>query len=469
MIMMKLTALSLCLFCSTSLAFADVSGSLDAHLDASTPLPEEQTIAPLSQDNVNLFGTTLQAIREFYVNPVPDDTIVENAARGMLQNLDPHSDYLDKADYEDLETMTNGQFSGIGVEITPANGALLVVTPLDDSPAQKAGVKAGDYIVKINNVAVDGLSVTKAMNMMRGPKGQSVTLTLLRKGENAPLTLTIVRDNIVMKDVKTKVLAGHYGYLRISQFETNTGIDVSRGVKQLFKDTNGELYGVVLDLRNNPGGLVDAATDTANVFLNMQKIGAGKVVVYTKGRIPDSEYTGYVQGRDQLQGLPMVVLINSGTASAAEIVTGALQDYHRAIVVGTRSFGKGSVQTVFPLEGGETAIKLTTALYYTPSGRMIQAQGITPDVIVHNYNIPDTIKPTGTDVIREGDLANHITGDGEAMIAMSKTDANTSESLQDIVNGGGSSKEKSLIYTDYQLYQALSMLMGLHAETRIQP
>lgn len=432
-----------------------LSGPMDM-----APAPN-QSIAPLSQNNLELFGTTLEAIREFYVTPVTDSTIIENAVSGMLSNLDPHSAYLDKNDFEALQTMTNGEFSGIGIEITAANGAILVISPIDDSPAQKAGIKAGDYIIKINNVAVDGLSITKAMNLMRGEKGTKVTLTVVRKGEKEPFDVTIVRNNIVLKDVKTKVLNGHYGYIRIADFQEQTGAHVSTAVSKLFTETNNQLYGVILDLRNNPGGIVQSATATANVFLDVNKIGAGKYVVYTKGRVPQSQYQGYVTGYDQLHGLPIVILINAGTASAAEIVTGALQDYHRALVVGIRSFGKGSVQTVFPLPGDETAIKLTTALYYTPNGRKIQASGITPDVVINDYTIPDTVKPADDNTIREGDLANHIAGNTDLTIANTKSDSKKNQSLESIVNPD-ENQEKPLIYTDYQLYQALNLIEALH-------
>lgn len=458
---MKLKILILSAFCSLTLADIQLPPLVQIYPDDNIP-PAALTVQPLSDDNIALFGTTLQAIRQLYVTPVSDDTITTNAVRGMLENLDPHSDYLDRTDYQALKTMTDGEFSGLGAEITSANGAILVISPLDGSPAAKAGVKAGDYIIKINDVAVEGLSLIKAMDMMRGPKGEKVTLTIIRKGVTSPLVIPVIRDNITLQDVKAKVLAGHYGYIRISEFEGVTGAHVKAAVKQLYQQTHNQLYGVILDLRNNPGGVVDAATDTANVFLNAARIGANKRVVYTKGRVSESQYTGYVTGTDDLHGLPIVILINAGTASAAEIVTGALQDYHRALVVGIRSFGKGSVQTVFPLPGDQTAIKLTTALYYTPSGRVIQAQGITPDVIVHNYDIPVSVKPNDTDAIRESELNNHIDG-AAAPIASSRISDDKNQSLQQIVNDD--SQSKRLIYKDYQLYQALGMLMGLHADT----
>ncbi len=462
---MKLKILIFSLFASFAFASPSPTEPLSGPMDM-VPAPQENSIPPLSQENLTLFGTTLEAIREFYVTPVSDNVIIENAAKGMLENLDPHSDYLDEADFTALKTMVDDQFSGLGVEITAANGAILVITPIDDSPAQKAGIKAGDYIVKINGTSVEGLSITQAMNMMRGPKGETVTLTIVRKGENKPLTIKVVRDNIILKDVKTKIYDSHYGYLRISSFGNDTGKHVSDAVKKLLTDTNNQLYGVVLDLRNNPGGVVEAATDTANVFLDVNKIGYGKPVVYTKGRIPESQYTGYVTGHDQLHGIPMVVLINAGTASAAEIVTGALQDYHRAVVMGVRSFGKGSVQTVFPLQNGKTAIKLTTALYYLPNGQTIQALGITPDVIVNNYNIPDSAKPTDDDAVREGDIANHITGSGEVSISITKKDSDMTKTTEQIVNA--SDTDKPLLYTDYQLNAAINMLMGLHAAEEIE-
>lgn len=458
--------LTLALFCGCATAAQTPLNELHGPMDVAPP-PQSKSIAPLSQQNLYLFGTTLEAIREYYVTPVTDNTIVENAVQGMLSNLDPHSAFLDQDDFQDLQTLTNGSFSGVGVEITPANGALLVITPVDDSPAQKAGIKAGDYIVKINGVAVEGLSVPKAMNMMRGPKGEKVTLTIVRKGEKAPMNFVITRDNIVIKDVKTKVYNQHYGYIRISEFQADTGKHVATAVQQLYKDTNNQLYGVVLDLRNNPGGVVEAATATANVFLDVDKIGHGKYVVYTKGRMPESSYEGFVTGHDQLNGLPIIVLVNAGSASAAEIVTGALQDYHRAVVVGIRSFGKGSVQTVFPLQNDKTAIKLTTALYYTPNGREIQALGITPDVVVNNYNIPDTVKATDQDVIREGDLAGHLNGgdNGKPLIATTKNDAEVNETTEQIVNPD--KDKKPLFYTDYQLDQALELISALHAATPV--
>lgn len=257
-------------------------------------------------------------------------------------------------------------------------------------------------------------------------------------------------------------------------FESDTGAHLKQAILDLQKNTTTPIEGVILDLRNNPGGVVTASVDVANLFLDASKIGAGKPVVYTKGRFPQSQYTGYVTGADLFHGLPMVVLINSGTASAAEIVSGALQDYHRAILVGIRSFGKGSVQTVFPLPGDETAIKLTTALYYTPDGRSIQALGISPDVKVNSYAIPDTVKPLDNDVIREGDLIDHLDGDSnhpqDLSISKSKTDADQGQSLQQIANGNSDSKTAPLdgqnaFYRDFQLYSALNILMALHASS----
>ncbi len=469
---MKSLTLSIVFLFASLPAFADFTGAAD-HFQAAatTQNPDVTHIPPLSDQDITLFGTTLQAIRTFYVNPVSDNTITENAARGMLSNLDPHSDYLDQEDFQDLKTMTDGQFSGLGIEITAANGAILVITPIDDSPAQKAGIKAGDYIVKINGVAVDGLSLTKSMNMMRGKKGEKVTLTVIRKDVDQPMNFTITRDNIKLKDVKTVMIDKHYAYIRIAMFEADTGAHVKQAIQNLQKQNNG-IYGVVLDLRNNPGGVVQASVDVSNLFLDATKIGPNKPVVYTKGRFADAQYTGYVSGQDMLNGLPMVVLINSGTASAAEIVSGALKDYHRAIIVGMTSFGKGSVQTVFPLPGDKTAIKLTTALYYTPDGSSIQAKGITPDVIVHSYAIPETVKPLDNNTVHEADLSDHLangdtTPDNQPISDSIDTSNDDNQNLQQIVNGKSNADDltqsKNLFYKDYQLYTAINLLMGFHA------
>jgi carboxyl-terminal processing protease len=432
--------------------------------------PEGTPIKPLSQENLFLFGATLQAVREFYVDPVTDDTIVDNAVSGMLTNLDPHSDYLNEQDFADLKAMTDGQFSGIGVEITADNGALLVISPIDDSPAQKAGIKAGDYIVKINGTAVEGLSLTKAIKMMRGPKGQKITLTIVRKGLGHPLDITVVRDNIKLTDVKTKIINNHYAYIRVSVFEEKTGAHLRNAVTKLLQENQGQIYGVILDLRNNPGGVVDAAVDVANVFLDINKVGYNKLVVYTKGRVPEAQFSGYVKGHDMFNGIPMVVLINSGSASASEIVAGALQDDHRSVIVGIQSFGKGSVQTVFPLPGGKTAIKLTTARYYTPAGRSIQAQGIAPDVKVNEYEIPDTVKAPDDNVIREADLASHLVGgnDDTTIGKTSSTPVNTNNNISTLQNllNPGKGGPKPLMYDDYQLYQATNILEALHISTQ---
>lgn len=441
---------------------------------AATSDAEAQMMAPLSNQNLSLFGNTLQAIREVYVKPVSDDVITENAARGMLSNLDPHSDYLDASDFQALKTMTEGEFCGIGVEITAANGAILVITPIDDSPASKAGILAGDYITKINDISVEGLSLTKAMNMMRGKKGGVVRLVVVRKGVDAPLTFKVVRDNIILKDVRSQVFNDHYAYLRISAFGDETGAHAEQALLALKKPGHAPLYGLILDLRNNPGGVVTASVDVSNLFLNASQLPENKGIVSTKGRFPGAQYTGELNGKDELNGLPLIVLINAGTASAAEIVAGALQDYHRAILVGVRSFGKGSVQTVFPLQDDETAIKLTTALYYTPNGRLIQARGITPDVAVNRYSIPDTVKPLDDDVIREDDLADHLSNPsgkaGDLPIRDSKTDGEAHRDLKEIINKDRQESDKNkevtadnAFYKDFQLYQALNILSALHA------
>jgi carboxyl-terminal processing protease len=428
------------------------------------------------------FSSALQAIHQVYVDQVGDDTLFNNAIAGMLSGLDPHSSFLDEDDYKALQDMTNGSFGGIGIEVLPTDGLIQVLTPLDDTPAYNAGIKSGDYIVRINGKSVQGMSLDQAVKEMRGKPGTEVNIVVLRKGESKPLNFTIKREVIKIQSVKSKLLDGDYGYIRIVDFESTTGKDVSDAVSQLQKESKKPLKGIIIDLRNNPGGLLEAAVDVSNVFLDVNKVKYQKKVVYTKGRIPDLNFSAYVTGHDQTHGLPIVVLINGSTASAAEIVAGALQDQDRAVIVGTRSFGKGSVQTLIPLPPDDkTAIKLTTALYYTPSGRSIQAEGIVPDVEVPQLSIPQTVKPAedvlGTESQLMGHLSNPIapvqtisvkpvTGSStSAPNTANKTDAiEQDQALLGKVFKTDDDKSKEqvpLMYRDYQLYEALLILKSL--------
>ncbi len=371
--------------------------------------------APLPIDEVRLFAEIFGGIKNYYVDEVSDKKLIENAIKGMVSGLDPHSTFLDEKGYKDLQETTSGEFGGLGIEITKDPQGVRVVSPIDDTPAARAGVLAGDIIIKIDGKVSADQSLDENVKMMRGKPGTSVTLTIARKGVAQPVVIPLVRAIIKIHSVKSKALNDHVGYIRISQFQGKTTGDVAKALKTLFKDR--ELKGIVLDLRNNPGGLLNAAIGVSAAFVK-----EGLPVVSTKGRIKSSErvfnatYKDYVVEKegDELKGLPsqaktipLVVLVNSASASASEIVSGALQDHKRATIMGTRSFGKGSVQTIIPLrvKGGETlGVKMTTARYYTPSGRSIQATGIVPDIAVDDT--PEGNYPSFA--IREADLSGHI-------------------------------------------------------------
>jgi len=404
------------------------------------------------------FTKVIEYIKEYYVKPINDDVLFENAMRGMLQGLDPHSSYLDVEEFSDLKASTAGKFGGLGVEILPEDGFIRVISPIDDTPAQRAGVQAGDLIVRLNDTPVKGLSMREAIEMMRGEKGTKILLTIIRQGENKPLQISVIRDTINVQSVRSKMLDDNYGYLRVSQFQSNSGDDLSRAVQAL-KKNNGKLKGLILDLRNNPGGVLDTAVQIADAFLDKDKIKQyDNVIVYTKGRM-GSQIIEKAHSGDILNGAPIVVLVNSGSASASEIVAGALQDYKRAVIVGTQTFGKGSVQTVLPLKDNR-GLKLTTALYYTPAGRSIQATGIKPDITIPNVKIPapnDKDKEQNALLLREEDLQGHLEN-GNKSGAESKTVEN--KTVENKTEGKTENKA-DLIYTDYQLYEALNILKGL--------
>jgi carboxyl-terminal processing protease len=401
--------------------------------------------------DVQRFTTAMSLVKRYYVDPISDQALFDNAIAGMLNNLDPHSDYLDPDEFRDLQDITSGQFSGLGIEVTPDNGFIKVISPIDDSPAQKGGIKPGDIIVRINSVFVNTLSLREAVNRMRGLEGTPVNLTIVRKGEKRPFELRLLRSNIQIQSVKGKLLDDHNAYVRISTFQLQTGADLIKTIDQLKQQTHEKLQGIILDLRNNPGGLLDTAVQVSNALLDSDKLGYQHLIVYTKGRLASSQFSARATGHDLLNGIPIVVLINEGSASAAEIVAGALQDYHRAIVIGTRSFGKGSVQTVLPLDS-KTGIKITTALYYTPAGRSIQAEGIKPDITVTDVKIPAPNKEDNDALLylKESDLKGHLTN------------------LQD-KNGKGISDDTNNVpkaSDDYQLYEAYNILKGISVLSR---
>ena len=388
-------------------------------------------------EGLQTFSEVYGRIRQDYVEPVPDNKLLEDAIRGMLSGLDPHSAYLDQEQYNELKVGTTGQFGGLGIEVGMENGFVKVISPIDDTPAQKAGIKAGDLIIRLDDKPVKGMSLNDAVKMMRGEPGSEIVLTVVREGVEQPLKIKIARDIIKVKSVKNRLLEDGYGYLRITSFQSKTGENVSDAITELKK--GGDLKGLVLDLRNNPGGVLNAAVSVSDAFLE------SGLVVYTDGRIEDSKMKFNATPGDLLKGAPMVVLINAGSASASEIVAGALQDHKRAIIMGEKTFGKGSVQTILPTKNGG-AVKLTTARYYTPSGRSIQAEGITPDVAISRVKL-EVAQQSEFSPIKEADLVNHLNNEK----VQKKDDQKAAEK-----------SEEALAVQDYPLNEALNLLKGIN-------
>ncbi|STX50537.1 carboxy-terminal protease [Legionella busanensis] len=424
--------------------------------EEATSNTEQTTPTRIPMEDVQRFSNAISEIKKYYVKPVDDKQLFDNAIRGMLTGLDPHSDYLDEDEFKDLQTSTAGEFGGLGIEVTMEDGVIKVVTPLVDTPAFRAGIKAGDYIIKLGNRSVQGISLKDAVELMRGKEGSTIDLTILRKGETKPLVFSLVREKIVIKSVKSKLLDGKYGYIRLTQFQAMTGQDMEKAIAQLKQEAGGKLKGLILDLRNNPGGLLDSAIQIADDFIDTNKKGDEELIVYTQGRLPGSKFTALANPGDILDNAPMVVLINNGSASASEIVAGALKDNKRAIIVGTQSFGKGSVQTVLPLDD-KRAIKLTTALYYTPSGTSIQAKGITPDIIIEELEVAKNAddKKSIFSGFSEADLSGHLDNG-------SSNNTEEKQPSTPIVEANDSIKDdQALLHEDYQLYTALTILKGL--------
>jgi carboxyl-terminal processing protease len=380
-------------------------------------------------------------IKDNYVEEVSDKVLLENAIRGMLTGLDPHSTYLDKEAFQELRVGTTGEFGGLGIVVGMEDGFVKVISPIDDTPAQRAGIKAGDLIIRLDDKPVKGMSLDDAVKIMRGRPGTSIDLLIVRGGQDKPLSFKVTRDKIRVQSVKNKTLEEGFGYVRVTQFQERSSSDLKKQISKLKKENDGKLKGIVLDLRNNPGGLLDAAVEISDIFITKGRI------VSVKGRDSENEVVHSANPDDMLNGAPIVVLVNGGSASASEIVAGALQDHKRAIIMGTKTFGKGSVQTVVPL-GNNTAIKLTTARYYTPSGRSIQAKGIDPDIVVRNLKVSSNGEEA-IGQVKEADLQGHLQNGDEGEESGTESDS------------GKGGKEKSLANEDYALYEALNLLKGL--------
>ncbi|WP_285229315.1 S41 family peptidase [Methylophaga pinxianii] len=392
-------------------------------------------------DDLRAFSEIFGRIKSSYVEPVEDKELLENAIRGMLSGLDPHSAYLDLGEFKDLREGTSGEFGGLGIEVSMEDGFVKVVAPIDETPAAEAGVKSGDLIIRLDDTPVKGLSLAEAVDIMRGEPGSKIVLTIIREGADKPLKLELTRAIIKVKSVRTETLESGYGYVRISTFQSPTGENLRDAINQLKTDNGGKLNGLVLDLRNNPGGVLDAAVEVSDAFLNKG------MIVYTDGRIEDSDQKFHAKPGDMLNGAPIVVLVNGGSASASEIVAGALQDHKRAVILGTKTFGKGSVQTVMPLTN-ETAVKMTTARYYTPSGRSIQADGIEPDIKLDALQI-SAAEDNGFQPLREVDLSRHLENGLLEEAEKSETSSAEEEDKQ------------PLALRDYPLSQALNLLKGM--------
>jgi carboxyl-terminal processing protease len=454
-----------------------------AALTLNYPAIADREPEALPIEDLRAFSEIFGKIKSDYVEPVEDKKLITEAINGMLTGLDPHSSYLDDEAFKELQVGTQGEFGGLGIEVGMEDGFVKVVSPIEDTPAFKAGVKSGDLVIKLDDTPVKGMTLNDAVKKMRGKPGTDIVLTIVRKGEGKPLTLTLTRAVIKIKSVKHKLVEPNYGYVRITQFQEHSGENLVSALKDLQTQNKGEaLGGLVLDLRNDPGGLLNTAVSVSGAFLKPNDL-----VVYTDGRTEDAKMRltnsreNYLRPgeSDYLKNLPawtkkvpMVVLVNGGSASASEIVAGALQDHKRAVVLGTQTFGKGSVQTILPLNNG-TAIKLTTARYFTPNGRSIQAKGITPDIIVEDATISSNEEPKME--VREADLDKHLSNDQESS---TKSESKTETKPKDEKTKDDKSKDTKpatdkphgktklepgeiVSKNDYQFNQALTLLKGL--------
>ena len=391
-------------------------------------------------EELQAFTEVLSRIKSDYVESVDDEKLIEDAIRGLLNGLDPHSAYLNTTEFSDLKIGTTGQFGGLGIEVGMENGFVKVISPIDDTPAARAGVMASDLIIKLDDKSVKGMTLNDAVKIMRGKPNTDIKLTIVREGEAKPLVINITREIIRVKSVKNRMLEPGFGYVRITNFQSRTTTDLLKAISELQKEE--KLRGLILDLRNNPGGVLNGAVGVSDAFID------NGLLVYTEGRINDSSHRYVATPGDSLHGAPLVVLINGGSASASEIVAGAIQDHKRGIILGTKSFGKGSVQTIQELRNG-SAVKLTTARYFTPNGRSIQARGIEPDVTLSTLKLSDKDEKSSASY-SEKDLEGRLSNPNGEAEGEDKDDSS-----------------QSLAKTDFQLFEALNLLKGLHILTSI--
>jgi carboxyl-terminal processing protease len=400
---------------------------------------------PIPYDDLRTFAEIFGRIKSNYVEEVTDTALLENAIRGMLSGLDPHSSYLDNEEYEDLQQATSGKFGGLGIEVTMENGFVKVITPIDDTPAQRAGVQAGDLIIRLDDKPVKNMTLNEAVGMMRGKPGTTIELMIMRKGIEHPFIISLERDEIKVKSVRSRMLEQDYAYIRISNFQSKTGQDLVATLDQLKRQNKEPLKGMVLDLRNNPGGVLSAAVEVGDAFIDEG------LIVYTEGRTENAGQKFNATRGDLLSGVPLVVLVNDGSASASEIVAGAIQDHARGVIMGEQTFGKGSVQTVLEFNNG-SAIKLTTARYYTPKGRSIQAEGIKPDIALKKLKFENGNDKKGIDPIKEANLSRHLGKPGEAPPTPTKQEVDAKQKATEL----------ELVEKDYELFEALNLLKALN-------
>ncbi|MBT4838748.1 MAG: S41 family peptidase [Methylococcales bacterium] len=439
--------------------FTGITASMTHDVFAET---QQIKASSLPLDDLRAFSEAFTRIKNDYVEQVEDKVLLENAIRGMLSGLDPHSSYLAPDEFKELQVETSGQFGGLGIEVTMENGFVKIISPIDDTPAQKAGVQSGDLIIRLNDSPVKGMTLGDAVKIMRGKPGTDILLTIVRDGEEQPLKIKITRSIIKVTSIKSRLIEKHFGYIRITRFQSKTGPNMKKAIAKFIKEQGDNFKGLVLDLRNNPGGVLSASVEVSDAFLTKG------LIVYTEGRVADSKMKFKAKPIDVINGAPIVVLVNGGSASASEIVAGALQDHGRAIIMGKKTFGKGSVQTISRMKN-KGGIKLTTARYFTPSGRSIQAEGIVPDIELSDVKVA-TIKAKNSQ-LKEADMLRHLKSKTETKeeskekkepsTTKQKTGSESKNQPKTKTLQTDTKKDEPLVSKDYALYEAVNLLKAL--------